>query len=165
MSAQLTEEQYNLNDDFAAQLKSLVEDARITEEKVATERILGKKLKRKSYTVSVEGTQVSGFETIFPGGVMMSLEGDLGLASAYILANAAVYGKISQAYLDQGTQSSSVPASYHDLTAEWYRPAIEKTDFPKRRLEYRGAEFDAERVEVGEIEDWAQKWLSLNRDE
>ncbi|MFC6875265.1 hypothetical protein [Halobellus marinus] len=164
MSPQLTDEQYDLSDDFAAQLKSLVEDARITEEKAATKRILGEKLKQKSYTISVEGTQVSGFETIFPGGVMMSLEGDLGLASAYILANAAVYGKISQAYLDQGTQSSIVPASYHDLTAEWYRPAINKTDFAKRRLESRGVEYDTERVEVSEIEDWAQKWLSLNRD-
>lgn len=115
---------------------------------------------QRDYDVTFDEFELSGFETYTPLGVMMSLEGHLGLAAVMTLAQSLALGVPTQTYTDEAPPASLFDEPYQDLTAEWYRPQAIEMGFPESRLEKRIGDLEHEPIEFSELERYARVWLS-----
>jgi len=105
---------------------------------------------------------LSGTETTGSLGMLLSLEGNLGFASAIALHHAVILGEPTQCYTDERIPEDVSSDIYQDLTVEWYQPAAVDKDIPQARLNQRGIDFDATGVSLKEVEQHAKNWVSLD---
>jgi len=157
---QITDDAYDPADELRELLAEVRSNARLHyEEEQPFQLPGGYEATQLSYTVTFDGFELTGTETITPFSVMVSLDGHLGCATSVILANSLIYGVPTQAYIDEGNTANIAPAKYRDLTAEWYAdPAIE-TGIAEARLENRAVDLDANLVQLDRLEEWARVWL------
>jgi len=117
---------------------------------------------QRDYAVNYEGYELSGTETESALGVMLSLDGHLGLAATTILVSSIEYGEPQLLYLDEAPPADSWGERYQDISAEWYQPEAAEQGIPDRRMDSRADEFDADEIGLGQLEEWAEAWLSLD---
>lgn len=119
---------------------------------------------QRDYDVSFDEFELSGFETYTSLGVMVSLEGHLGLAASMTLSQSLALGVPTQTYTDEAPPASLFDEPYQDLTAEWYRPKAIEMGFPESRLEKRIGDLEHDPIEFSELERYARVWLSAGDD-
>jgi len=105
---------------------------------------------------------LSGTETTGSLGMFISLDGNLGFASAIALHHAVIVGEPTQCYTDERVSEGVSSDIYQDLNVEWYRPAAVEAGIPQARLNQRGLDFDTTGISLKEIEQYARNWLSLD---
>lgn len=115
-----------------------------------------------AFTTAGDEFVLSGTETIGSLGMFLSLEGNLGLASAIALHHAVILGEPTQCYTDERVTEDVSSDLYQDLTAEWYRPAAVEAEIPQARINQRGLDFDTTGISLKEVEQYARDWLSLD---
>lgn len=116
---------------------------------------------REQYRAYIDdpGRGVDGTRTITGFGMVISLSGHLGFASAQLLANARVFGDPTLCYMDDAPPPSGWGERYQDVTAEWYRPTAVDAGIPAARRATRPEDFDADDVSVAELEEWTRLYL------
>ena len=120
---------------------------------------------QRDYTMaSTTGDEfvLSGTETTGSLGMLLSLDGNLGFASAIALHHAVILGEPTQCYTDERVPEDVSSDIYQDLTVEWYRPAAVEAEIPQARLNQRGLDFDTTGISLKEVEQYAKNWLSLD---
>lgn len=117
---------------------------------------------QRDYTVAAEGFELDGTETQSPLGIMVSLDGHLGLAATTQLVNALQYGQITLLYMDESPPRDAWGDRYEDTTAEWYYPRAVELGLPEKRMATRPDRFETDALDVGDLEQWARAWLSLD---
>lgn len=117
---------------------------------------------QRDYSVTFEDFELSGTETMSPLGVLLSFQGNFGLSAAVILSHARIYGVPTQIYTDEVPPPDPISniGLYQDVTAEWYHQEAVRQGVPEARMKHRSAEFQAEMLGLGTIEQWARVWLS-----
>jgi len=105
---------------------------------------------------------LSGTETSGSLGMLLSLDGNLGFASAIALHHAVMLGEPTHCYTDESVPEDVSADIYQDLTVEWYQPAAVEAEIPQARLNQRDIEFDATGISLKEVERFARNWLSVN---
>lgn len=105
---------------------------------------------------------LSGIETTGSLGLLLSLDGNLGFASAVALHHAVIVGAPTQCYTDERVPDGVSSEIYQDLTVEWYRPAAVEAEIPQARLTQRDIDFDTTGISLRKVEQYAKRWLSLD---
>jgi len=118
---------------------------------------------QRDYSVHYEGFELAGTETQSGFGLMLSLEGYLGLAATTILVSSIQYGKPTLVYIDDAPPASAYGERYEDISAEWYTTEAVDQGVPEARMEARPDGFEADRIELERVEAWAEAWLSRGR--
>jgi hypothetical protein len=157
---QITDDAYDPADELRELLAEVRSDAKLHYEEERTTQLFGDyEVTRLSYTVTFDGFELEGTETISSIGIFTSLSGHLGCAGSVMLSNSLTYGEPTQIYIDEATASPSGPTEYRDLTVEWYfEPAVE-AGIPEARLENRVVDFRSDLVSLSQLEDWVKIWL------
>jgi len=122
---------------------------------------------QREYTMVFDGGDnefaLSGTETTGSLGMLLSLEGTLGFASAIALHHAIMLGEPTQCYTDERVSGGASSEIYQDLSVEWYRPAAVEAGLPRARLDQRGIEFDTTGISFDDVEQFARNWLLPDR--
>lgn len=139
---------------LVAALKSTVVEETGSEE---FEPADGATVEQFHYDVTLDGETIHSTETYSPVGVLASAEGNLGIASGYLLGLSLKLGVPSHVYTDEVVTSDEMPV-YQDVTAEWYRPAVSESGVAEDRLASKTAT-RANEVEFGELKQWLVKFL------
>jgi len=105
---------------------------------------------------------LSGTETTGSLGMLLSLDGNLGFASAIALHHAVILGEPTQCYTDERVPEDVSSDIYQDLTVEWYQPAAVEEEIPQARLNQRSVNLNSTGVFLKEVEQYARSWLSLD---
>lgn len=159
-STQISPTAYDPDETLRNQLKEVFEKAQISYGATTERRIGGYTFRHRDYTVILGEFELSGYETLSPLGVFSSLEGHVGLAASVVLVHATVWGEITQVYLDDAPPPDQYGERYQDLTAEWYREVAIEAGVPERRMETRISQFKADMIDIDQLEEYAQFWLS-----
>jgi len=164
--AQVTETAYEPDPDLRDQLDELVSvevDYQADREVDLPGELIAQ---QREYTMVFDDADdeftLSGTETTGSLGMLLSLSGNLGFASAIALHHAVMLGEPTQCYTDETVSIDVSSEIYQDLTVEWYQPAAVEAGLPQARLNQRGKEFDATSISLGDVERHAEDWLSLN---
>lgn len=156
---------YEPNDELRELLSEVRTGATIDYGTEQTFKVAGHPATQRQYEVAFDEFELEATETESAVGMMVSFEGHLGLAAATLLANALVYGEPTQTYVDDAPpQDGSFGDRYQDLTGEWYVEAAVDAGLPEARLDQRSEQFDADLLDVDELERYARIWLSADGD-
>lgn len=117
---------------------------------------------RQKYIVEHQDRRISGTETNTALGNLLSLEGDVGFASAVILLNALVFGVPTATYTDETIKTSEGEERYHDLSAEWYTEQAREHEIPEKRLLQHGLNFEFEPIEFERIEEFGEGYFTAH---
>jgi len=165
--AQITDTAYDPGTDLRDQLDDLASvevDYQADREVDLTDELT---VQQREYTMVFdddgEEFALSGTETTGSLGMLLSLGGSLGFASAIALHHAVILGEPTQCYTDERVTGGVSPDIYQDLSVEWYRPGAVEVGIPQARLNQRGIEFDTTGISFNEVERHAKNWLSLDR--
>jgi len=120
---------------------------------------------QRDYSVRYEGFELGGTETQSGLGLLLSLDGHLGLAATAVLVSSLQYGTPTLVYLDDAPPVEAYGDRYQDISAEWYHPAAVDKDIPEARMARRVGEYEADEISLGRVEEWAEAWLSLDSTE
>lgn len=120
---------------------------------------------QRDYSVHYEGFELNGTETQSGLGLLLSLDGHLGLAATAVLVSSIQYGVPTLVYLDDAPPATAYGDRYQDISAEWYHPAAVDTGIPEARMTRRVGQYEADKIDLGRVEDWAEAWLSLESTE
>jgi len=161
-SPAVTDTPYEPDPELRTYLEEAGQEIHLTDKSVTSFELLGGlDARQEKYNVEYEGFSLSATETQSPVGVFISLDGHLGLAATTHLVSALVHGQITQVYSDEAPPPDGWSERYQDLTAEWYQPKAVDAGLPEKRLSSSRA-FEAERLTVEQLEEWADTWLSLD---
>jgi hypothetical protein len=120
---------------------------------------------QRDYAVDFGEFELSGFETVSPIGMFVSLEGHLGLAASVVLGQALRAGSPSRTYTDELPPPDGTAGElYQDLTAEWYHPRAVEAGADEVRMQNRAEGFEHEPIELAELERYVRVWLSLGEE-
>jgi hypothetical protein len=147
---------------LAEQLDEFMQTARVTnytESNVCLNA--DETLCKRRYLVCYDGFELRATETLTPIATFVSFEGNLGLASAAILAQAVRRGSMTLVYTDEILPDEPTTDCYQDLTAEWYPDSAVNNNLPDLRFAVRPDQFEAEELQLSTVEAWADHWLSL----
>lgn len=118
---------------------------------------------RQKYVVEHQDRRISGTETNTALGNLLSLEGDVGFASAVILLNALVFGVPTATYTDEAIKTGEGTGErYHDLSAEWYTEQAREHKIPEKRLLQHGLNFEFDPIEWGRLEEFAEMYFTAH---
>ena len=117
---------------------------------------------QRDYSVHYEGFDLGGTETQSGLGLLLSLDGHLGLAATTVLVSSLQYGAPTLVYLDDAPPATAYGKRYQDISVEWYHPAAVDRGIPEARMAGRVGEYEADEIDLGRVEDWAEAWLSLD---
>jgi hypothetical protein len=120
---------------------------------------------QRDYSVRYEGFELDGTETQSGLGLLLSLDGHLGLAATTVLVSSIQYGTPTLVYLDDAPPVEAYGDRYQDISAEWYHPAAVEKGIPEARMTGRAGEYEADEISLGRVEEWAEAWLSLESTE
>lgn len=161
-SPTITDSPYAPDTDFAELLSDFADRVTVSHDDQTTETLTaGLTAHREHYRAYIETpeTGIDGTRTVTRFGTVVSLSGHLGFASAQLLVNARVFGDPTLCYMDDAPPPSGWGERYQDVTAEWYRSSAVAAGIPAARRETRADEFDADDVEVAELEEWTRLYL------
>jgi len=117
---------------------------------------------QRDYAVQYEGYELEGTETQSGLGIMLSLEGYLGLAATTVLVSSVQHGEPTLLYLDELPPISAYGDRYEDISVEWYYPEAVDQGAADARMQSRVDEFDGEEIGISRLEEWGEAWLSLD---
>lgn len=120
---------------------------------------------QREVTIHDDETEVTGTETMSGIGTLVSVQGDLGLASVYVLSLALTLGEPTLLYTDERLTVGDLDERYHDLSAEWYRPVAVEADLPKKRMELHEQNYDHEEISLDRVESFATAYLGVDEQE
>jgi hypothetical protein len=120
---------------------------------------------QRDYSVTYEGFELDGTETLSAVGVLLSLDGHLGLTATTILISSLKYGAPTLLYMDEEVETTAVTDHYEDISAEWYFPQAVDQGLHESRMESRPDRYEANMMEIDQLEEWAEQWLSLDSTE
>lgn len=112
------------------------------------------------YKISFHGDSAYVIETVIPQGLMMSIEGDRGLAAMALLSYARTFGVPTELRSDEPESSGSGQGFPTDTTAEWYSSELLDTGFLEVRKEVLEGLFDCKNLQLSTLEEGLQTTLS-----